>query len=94
MDTPKIPAPKDQGEKDILKSLVLIRDELLLRKRDRTTYVRSQDVLGLYDQTVAEVKKLNELRANKPDDEENQGTQTQSYFDHVGFDSNVRKYSG
>ncbi|KXJ90810.1 hypothetical protein Micbo1qcDRAFT_67233 [Microdochium bolleyi] len=72
MDTPKVPAPKDQGEKDILKELVAIRDELLLRKMDRTTYVRSQDVLGLYDRTVAEVKKLNEIRADKPDAEENQ----------------------
>lgn len=74
MDTPKVPAPKDQGEKDILQDLVGIRDELLLRKMDRTTYVRSQDVLGLYDRTVAEVTKLQEIRKDKPPAEENQGT--------------------
>jgi len=72
MDTPKVPAPKDQGEKDILRDLVSIRDELLLRKMDRTTYVRSQDVLGLYDRTVAEVTKLHEIRKEKPPAEENQ----------------------
>lgn len=77
MDTPKVPAPRDQGEKDILNELVAVRDELLLRKMDRTTYVRSQDVLGLYDKTVAEVKKLNEIRADKPDAEENQGMSRQ-----------------
>ncbi|KAH7025924.1 uncharacterized protein B0I36DRAFT_248149 [Microdochium trichocladiopsis] len=72
MDTPKVPAPRDQGEREILSNLVGIRDELLLRKMDRTTYVRSQDVLGLYDRTVAEVKKLNEIRKEKPPAEENQ----------------------
>jgi len=69
-----VPAPRDQGEKDILRDLVSIRDELLLRKMDRTTYVRSQDVLGLYDRTVAEVTKLHEIRKEKPPAEGNQGT--------------------
>ncbi|KAJ2997090.1 hypothetical protein NUW58_g764 [Xylaria curta] len=72
MDTPKIPAPKDEGEKQVLEKLIAIRDQLLLRKLDRTTYVRSQDVMGLYDETICQVKHLNDLRSGKSV-EENRG---------------------
>ncbi|KAI5927012.1 hypothetical protein F4810DRAFT_422714 [Camillea tinctor] len=72
MDTPKIPAPRDEGEKQVLQQLVLIRDQLLLRKLDRTTYVRTQDVMVLYDQTIEQVKKLNQIRKGKITSEENQ----------------------
>lgn len=73
METPKIPAPKDEGEREVLERLIAIRDQLQLRKLDRTTYVRTQDVMILYDQTVEQVKILNEIRAGK-ETEENQGT--------------------
>lgn len=73
MDTPKIPAPKDQGEREVLERLIAIRDQLQLRKHDRTTYVRTQDVMVLYDQTIEQVRILNEIRKGKPV-EENQGT--------------------
>ncbi|KAI1502817.1 hypothetical protein F5X99DRAFT_377577 [Biscogniauxia marginata] len=69
MDTPKIPAPRDEGEKQVLEQLVLIRDQLLLRKLDRTTYVRTQDVMVLYDQTIEQVKKLTEIRKGKSTEE-------------------------
>lgn len=62
MDTPKIPAPRDEGEKRILAELVSLRDQLLLRKLDRTTYVRTQDVMVLYEKTLDQVRQLNELR--------------------------------
>ncbi|KAI0405987.1 hypothetical protein F4802DRAFT_606517 [Xylaria palmicola] len=65
METPKIPAPQDEGEKRVLEKLVAIQDQLLLRKLDRTTYVRSQDVIGLYDETIHEVKHLNDIRSGK-----------------------------
>ncbi|KAI0554566.1 hypothetical protein F4679DRAFT_526584 [Xylaria curta] len=65
MDTPKFPAPQDEGEKQVLEKLVAIQDQLLLRKLDRTTYVRSQDVIGLYDETVHQVRRLNEIRNGK-----------------------------
>ncbi|KAI1819088.1 hypothetical protein F4861DRAFT_544273 [Xylaria intraflava] len=65
MDTPKIPPPQDEGEKQVLETLVAIRDRLLLRKLDRTTYVRSQDVMGLYDETIRQVKLLHEIRQGK-----------------------------
>ncbi|KAI0190025.1 hypothetical protein EV127DRAFT_99741 [Xylaria flabelliformis] len=65
MDTPKFPAPQDEGERQVLEKLVAIQDQLLLRKLDRTTYVRSQDVMGLYDETVFQVRHLNEIRNGK-----------------------------
>lgn len=72
MDTPKFPPPQDEGEKQVLASLSEIQDQLLLRKLDRTTYVRSHDVLGLYEQTLEQVKRLNDIRSGKSI-EENQG---------------------
>lgn len=72
MDTPKIPAPRDEGEKRILAELVSLRDQLLLRKLDRTTYVRTQDVMVLYEKTLDQVRQLHELRSGHKR-EENQG---------------------
>lgn len=79
MDTPTVPAPQDEGEKQVLEKLVAIQDQLLLRKLDRTTYVRSQDVMGLYDETVYQVRHLNEIRSGKAV-EENRGTLLLSCF--------------
>ncbi|AEO63605.1 uncharacterized protein THITE_2109099 [Thermothielavioides terrestris NRRL 8126] len=62
MDTPAVPMPKDERERQILDRLTVIRDNLLLLKRDRTKYIRSQDVMTLYDQLVEQVKQLNEIR--------------------------------
>ncbi|KAF3057967.1 UPF0662 protein C30C2.08 [Daldinia childiae] len=73
METPKIPAPKDEGEREVLEKLIAIRDQLQLRKLDRTTYVRTQDVMILYDQTIEQVRILNEVRHGKSV-EENRGS--------------------
>jgi len=54
--------PKDERERQILDKLTVVRDSLLLLKRDRTRYIRTQDVMLLYDQVVAQVKELNEVR--------------------------------
>lgn len=62
MDTPAVPMPKDERERKILDKLSVIRDQLLLLKRDRTKYIRTQDVMELYDQLVGQVKELNEIR--------------------------------
>lgn len=59
-----VPPPQDAREKEIMERLVAIRDQLLLLKQDRTKYIRSKDVMGLYEQTVEEVRKVNEIRAN------------------------------
>ncbi|EFQ32330.1 uncharacterized protein GLRG_07474 [Colletotrichum graminicola M1.001] len=64
MDTPTCPPPRDDREKEILDKLVAIRDSLQLLKQDRTTYIRSQDVLPLYDDTIEQVRQLNEFRSS------------------------------
>ncbi|PMD27176.1 hypothetical protein NA56DRAFT_640914 [Hyaloscypha hepaticicola] len=65
-DTPTLPPPLDPREKPILESLMRVRDELTLLKTDRTTYVKSSDVIPLYDRVVDQVKLLNEIRVDKP----------------------------
>lgn len=67
MDTPVIPPPKDAREQEIMERLVAIRDQLLLLKQDRTKYIRSQDVIGLYEQTIEEIRKVNEIRGDAKD---------------------------
>ncbi|KAK3942236.1 hypothetical protein QBC46DRAFT_380367 [Diplogelasinospora grovesii] len=62
METPAIPLPNDARERDILEKLTAIRDQLLLLKGDRTNYIRSQDVMLLYDQVIEQVRQLNLIR--------------------------------
>ena len=69
MDTPNLPLPLDSREQPILDALKRIRDELTLLKQDRSSYVKSSDILPLYDRTVAQVQRLNEVRADKPDED-------------------------
>lgn len=71
-DTPSHPLPLDPREKPILVSLTSLRDELTLLKQDKTTYIKAADVLTLYDKVVDQVTLLNEIRANKPH-EQNRG---------------------
>lgn len=67
-----VPMPKDSEEREILENLTIIRDKLLLLKQDRTKYIRSQDVFVLYNETVDQVRRLNEARKGK-DKSENKG---------------------
>jgi hypothetical protein len=53
----------------------VLRDQLTLLKQDRTTYVKSSDVMPLYDKVVEQVRLLNDIRAEKPT-EDNQGSDT------------------
>lgn len=62
-DSPFAAAPLDPREKPVLDSILTVRDKLLLLKQDRSTYVKSQDVLPLYEQVIEQVSKLNEIRA-------------------------------
>jgi hypothetical protein len=71
-DTPSTPLPLDPREQPILDRLLEIRDELTLLKRDRSTYVKSSDVMPLYEKCVDQVKALNDIRADKPQ-EQNRG---------------------
>lgn len=64
--------PLDPREQPILDTLMKVRDELTTLKQDRSTYVKSSDVLAFYDRVVEQVKILNEIRADKPQ-EDNRG---------------------
>lgn len=64
-DSPLPRIPLDPKEQPILDKLQSIRTELELLKRDRSTYVKSQDVLKLYDQVIEQVMILNEIREAK-----------------------------
>lgn len=68
-DTPNLPAPLDPREVPVLESLMRLRDELTLLKQDRSSYIKSSDVMGIYDKVVAQVKILNEIRADKPQED-------------------------
>ncbi|KIL96611.1 hypothetical protein FAVG1_01355 [Fusarium avenaceum] len=71
METPAIPMPRDPRERAILDKLQLVRDRLLLLKQDRTNYIRTQDVMPLFDDTMDQVKELTVVRAETGDKEEN-----------------------
>ncbi|OOF97023.1 hypothetical protein ASPCADRAFT_205819 [Aspergillus carbonarius ITEM 5010] len=62
MDSPAVPAPLDPKEQPILERLLRTRDALLLLKQDKSSYIKSRDVLPLYEEVVAEVEKLNAAR--------------------------------
>lgn len=53
-DVPKVEQP-------ILENLIQLRQRLQLLNKDRTKYIRSQDVLAIYDGLVEEVEKLNSI---------------------------------
>lgn len=61
-DSPAIQTPIDPQEQPILDSLLRIRDSLQLLKEDKTTYVKSQDVISLYEQVIEQVTLLNAIR--------------------------------
>lgn len=64
-DSPRVNAPYDPTEQPILDRLVAIRDRLELLKRDRSTYVKSHDVIALYDEVIEQVEHLNRIRKMK-----------------------------
>jgi hypothetical protein len=80
METPVWAPPKDDRERRILDRLVETRDSLLLLKSDRTTYIRSQDVLPLYNEIIQQVKELNEMRS----EDETKKEETQRMVFSVG----------
>ncbi|OQO05270.1 hypothetical protein B0A48_09037 [Cryoendolithus antarcticus] len=64
-DSPAFRAPLDPAEQPILDSILTLRDKLSLLKQDRSTYVKSQDVISLYNALLSQVSSLNALRENK-----------------------------
>jgi hypothetical protein len=68
-DSPAVRIPLDTREQPILDKLLSIRTSLELLKGDRSTYVKSQDVVDLYNQLIEQVTILNELRTDKHKDQ-------------------------
>ena len=74
-NSPAVQAALDPKEQPILDRVLVIRDKLSLLKQDKSTYVRSNDVLDLYEQVIEQVHLLNIIREehDKPL-EQNRGT--------------------
>jgi hypothetical protein len=68
-DSPLYRFPLDPQEQPILERILNLRDSLSLLKQDRSTYVKSQDVLMLYNSLIEQVEALNRLRIDKPDEQ-------------------------
>lgn len=73
-DSPVIHAQLDPQEQPILDKLLDLRKELLDLKQNRTTYIKAQDVLPLYERVIEQVHLLNDVRSEKRD-EQNRGPQ-------------------
>ena len=61
-DSPAVQAPLDPKEQPILDRVLHLRDELSLLKQDKSTYIKSHDVISLYDQVIEQVHSLNIVR--------------------------------
>lgn len=76
-DSPIVRAPLDPREQPILDGILAVRDKLLLLKQDKSTYVKSQDVLPLYEDVIEHVHLLNDVRVEKKL-EQNRGQATRT----------------
>lgn len=65
MDSPAVPVPLDPREQPILDRLLRTRDALLLLKQDKSSYIKSQDVLPLYEEVIGQVEALNAVRKDQ-----------------------------
>ncbi|PNS19440.1 UPF0662 protein [Sphaceloma murrayae] len=68
-DSPRPRIPLDPSEQPILDSILRIRDQLSLLKQDRSSYIRTDDVMNYYKQVMQQVEKLNDIRSSKPDEQ-------------------------
>lgn len=68
MDSPAVPVPLDPREQPILERLLLTRDALLLLKQDKSSYIKSRDVLPLYEEVIGQVEALNAVRKDQNQD--------------------------
>ncbi len=61
-DSPAVHVPLDPKEQPILTRLLELRDQLSLLKQDRSSYIKSHDILPLYDNIIEQVHLLNVIR--------------------------------
>ena len=64
-DSPNVHYPLDPKEQPILDDLLAIRDQLSLLKQDKSTYIKSKDVLELYERVIKKVQVLNNVRTEE-----------------------------
>lgn len=64
-DSPAVFLPLDPQEQPILDHLLSIRDALLLLKQDKSTYIKSQEVISFYDKVIEQIQLLNNTRAGE-----------------------------
>ena len=81
-DSPVVCLPLDPREQPILDQLLAIRDSLLLLKQDKSTYIKSQDVLRFYQQVIEQLQLLNTIRAGRSLDENRGSTSRLSLEKH------------
>jgi hypothetical protein len=53
-----------KAEQPVLEKLIQLRQRLQLLNKDRTKYIKSQDVIAIYDMLIEQVQKLNNIRDN------------------------------
>jgi hypothetical protein len=51
-----------KAEQPVLEKLISLRQRLQLLNKDRTKYIKSQDVILVYDALIEQVQKLNNIR--------------------------------
>lgn len=68
-DSPLYRAPLDAKEQPILDRVLNIRDHLSILKQDRSTYVKSSDVVKYYNSVIEQVELLNRIRETKRDEQ-------------------------
>lgn len=64
-DSPAVRIPLDPQEQPILDQLLGIRTQLELLRADKSTYVKSEDVIRLYNSIIDQVERLNKIRTHK-----------------------------
>ena len=84
-DSPAYRLPLDPNEQPILDKLLLIRDHLSILKQDRSTYVKSHDVMKYYDQLMEQVEALNKIRIDKRDEQNRVDTVLDDCFQLVSL---------
>jgi hypothetical protein len=73
-DSPAFQAPLDPREQTILEKILVIRDHLFLLKQDKSTYVKSTDIIPIYEKVIDQVHLLNDIRVEKRLEQNRGGT--------------------
>ncbi|KAJ1998210.1 hypothetical protein GGI06_006306 [Coemansia sp. S85] len=69
------------GEQPILGMLISIRNRLAALKKDRGNYYRPNDIVGLYNELLDQVKALDRVRAKEQHDDDTYKNRVDSVLD-------------